>query len=122
MCMRLLLRGLRIGSAVAAIIALAWWLGMRMPGKNIAGAAALSGDEVRLREELRADVHTLAGEIGERNMMRYSQLLAAADFIETSFARAGLQPRRDSYELHGGACHNIEVEIPGSSRRIVLVG
>jgi hypothetical protein len=122
MCVRLLLRGLRIGSAVAAIIALAWWFGMRMPGKNVAGAAALSADEVRLREELRADVQRLAGEIGERNMMRYPQLLAAADFIETSFARAGLQPRRDTYELHGRACHNIEVEIAGASRQIVLVG
>jgi peptidase M28-like protein len=105
---------LRVLIAVAAILALLWWFGMRMPGKNISKAAPLSPDEVKLREELRADVQKLAGEIGERNMWRYAQLNAAADFIEDSFLRAGLHPRRDSYELHGQACHNIEVEIPRS--------
>jgi hypothetical protein len=105
---------LRVLIAVAAILALLWWFGMRMPGKNISKAAPLSPDEVKLREELRADVQKLAGEIGERNMWRYAQLNAAADFIEDSFSRASLHPRRDSYELHGQACHNIEVEIPRS--------
>ena len=86
---------------------------MRMPGRNVSTAAPLSADEIALRAELVADVQTLAGEIGERNMRRYPQLNAAADFIEASFSRAGLQPRRDTYELKGQACHNIEVEIRG---------
>jgi Zn-dependent M28 family amino/carboxypeptidase len=93
-----------------------------MPGKNISKAAPLSPDEVTLREELRADVQKLAGEIGERNLRHYPQLNAAADFIENSFARAGLYPRRDSYELHGQACHNIESEIPGTHSEIILIG
>jgi len=101
-----------------------------MPGKNISKAAPLSPDEITLREELRADVQKLAGEIGERNMWRYAQLNAAADFVEDSFSRAGLRPRRDSYELHGQACHNIEAEIPGHSQgaavssppAIILIG
>ena len=84
-----------------------------MPGKNISKAAPLSPDEVTLREELRADVEKLAGDIGERNMSHYTKLNAAADFIEDSFSRAGLHPRRDSYEIRGQACHNIEAEIPG---------
>ena len=83
-----------------------------MPGKNVSKAAPLSPDEVTLREELRADVQKLAGDIGERNMWHYTKLNAAADFIEDSFSRAGLHPRRDSYEIRGQACHNIEVEIP----------
>ena len=87
---------------------------MRMPGKNISKTAALSANEIALREELHADVQKLAGEIGERNMWHYPQLNAAADFIEDSLSRAGLHPRRDSYELRGQACHNIEAEIPGS--------
>jgi Zn-dependent M28 family amino/carboxypeptidase len=95
---------------------------IKMPGKNVAIAAPLSAEEIVLREELRADVRMLGGQIGERNMARYSQLNAAADFIETSFARAGLRPRRDSYELHGRACHNIEAEIRGASSQIVLIG
>jgi len=109
---RILFSVLRIAIAVAALFALLWWFGMRMPGKNISKAAPLSPDEVTLREELRADVQKLAGDIGERNMWHYTQLNAAADFIEDSFSGAGLHPRRESYEIRGQACHNIEVEIP----------
>src|SRR5947199_9719419 len=116
------LSALRITIAVAAILALLWWFGMRMPGKNILKAASLSPDEVTLREELRADVQKLAGEIGERNMWRYPQLNAATDFIENSFSRAGLHPRQDSYELRGQACHNIQVEIPGARPETLLLG
>jgi Zn-dependent M28 family amino/carboxypeptidase len=93
-----------------------------MPGKNISHAAPLSPDEVALREELRASVQKLAGEIGERNMWHYTQLNAAADFIENFFSRAGLRPRRDTYEMRGQACHNIEAEIPGPNREILLIG
>ena len=113
MSKRILFSVLRIGIAVAAFFALLSWFGVRIRGKNVSKAAPLSSDEVALREELRADVQRLAGEIGERNMWHYAKLNAAADFIEDSFSRAGLHPRRDSYEIRGQACHNIEVEIPG---------
>jgi hypothetical protein len=109
-------------AAAAVAIALVWWLMIRMPGKNVVTAAPLSPDEIALREELRADVQKLAGEIGERNMWHYPQLNAAADFIEDSFARAGLHPRRDSYELRGQICHNIETEVPGARPEILLIG
>ncbi|PYK04750.1 MAG: aminopeptidase, partial [Verrucomicrobia bacterium] len=105
-----------------AVLALLWWFGVRMPGKNILKAAPLSTDEVALREELRASVQRLAGEIGERNMWHYPQLNAAADFIENSFSRAGLRTRRDSYDMHGQACHNIEAEIAGARPEILLIG
>src|SRR4029077_17243561 len=42
--------------------------------------------------------------------------------IEKSFADAGFQPRRDTYEVRGRACHNIETQIAGSSADIVLIG
>ena len=116
MLLRILFSALRIAIAVAAILALLWWFGVRIPGKNISKAAPLSPDEVALREELRADVQKLAGEIGERNMWHYAQLNAAADFIEDSFSRAGFHPRRDSYEIRKQACHNIEVEMLGTSQ------
>ena len=93
-----------------------------MPGRNISSAAVLNEGEIALRAELTADVQKLAGGIGERNMRRYPQLLAAADFIESSFVAAGLAPRRNSYELRGRACHNIEVEIPGSTPGILVIG
>jgi hypothetical protein len=113
---------LRVIGAVALIFFVGWWFSVRMPGKNISKAAPLSSAEIELRAELIADVQTLAGDIGERNMARYPQLNAAADFIENSFSRAGLHPRRDTYELHGRACHNIEAEIRGAHPQILLVG
>ena len=93
-----------------------------MPGKNVSKAGPLSPDEVTLREELRANVQKLAGEIGERNMWHYAQLNVAADFIQDSFWRAGLPTRRDTYEMRGQPCHNIEAEIPGNRPEIIVIG
>src|SRR4051794_7514196 len=95
---------------------------MRMQGKNPSRAASLNEPETALRAALTADVEKLAGDIGERNMNHYPQLVAAADFIEASLTSAGLTPRRDSYELHGRALHNIEVEIRGAGSEILVVG
>src|SRR5512133_1001548 len=119
---RIFFGALRITIVVAAVLVLLWWFGMRMPGKNVSKAGALSPDEVVLREELRANVQKLAGEIGERNMWHYAQLNAAADFIDDSFSRAGLRTRRDSYETRGQPCHNIEAEIPGNRPEIIVIG
>jgi hypothetical protein len=112
----------RIALVLLPIIFLVWAFGIRMPGRNITSAAALNDAEVALRAELVVDVQTLAGEIGERNTMRYAQLNAAAEFIEQSLARARLTLRRDSYELRGHAYHNIEVEIRGARPEILIVG
>ena len=101
MLLKILSSALRVTIAVAAILVLLWWFGMRMPGKNASKAGLLSPDEIALREELRTDVQKLAGEIGERNMWHYAQLNAAADFIEGSFSRAALRTRRDSYQMQG---------------------
>src|SRR5215813_3660850 len=119
---RLLFSVLRVAGAIVAIFALLWWLGMRMPGKNVSKAGPLSPDEVMLREELRAHVQKLAGEIGERNMWHHAQLNAAADFIEDSLSRAGLRTRRDSYDMGGQPCYNIEAEIPGNRPEIIVIG
>ena len=119
---RIFLSALRVTIVVVAVLVLLWWFGMRMPGKNVSKAGPLSPDEITLREELRANVQKLAGEIGERNMWHYAQLNAAADFIEDSFSRAGLRTRRDSYETRGQPCHNIEAEIPGNRPEIIVIG
>ena len=68
----------RMALLLFVIVALLWFFGIRMPGRNISSAATLSATELALRAELKADVEKLAGEIGERNMSRYPQLLAAA--------------------------------------------
>jgi hypothetical protein len=115
-------RVLVLTGSFAIVGSATWCFLLRMPGRNISRPGRLSPEEITLRDELRADVQKLAGEIGERNMARYPQLNAAADFIENSFSSAGLQPRRDTYELHGRACNNIEVEIRGARPAILLIG
>jgi Iap family predicted aminopeptidase len=119
---RVLLTCFWIALAVLAIASIFWISAIRMPGKNTSTAAELSPAEIILRDELRADVRKLAGEIGERNVDHYPQLMAAADFIQNSFSTAGLQPRRDTYQLRNLPCHNIEAEIHGTSPEIVVVG
>ena len=113
---------LRIALAVFVIGGFVWFFGIRMPGRNIPNAATLNESELALRAELMGDVKTLAGDIGERNMNRYPQLIAAADFIDSSLVKGGLTPRRDSYELRGRALHNIEAEIRGTRPEILVIG
>ena len=107
--------------AVPALVA--WWSMIRMPGMSFHGSPPpLTSEELTLRDELKADVQKLAGEIGERNVEHYSQLVAAADFIAQSFSQSGLVPRRDGYEVSGKLCENIELEIPGASQEIFVIG
>ena len=94
-----------------------------MPGKSFAGTPPpLTDEELKLRDELRADVQKLAGEIGERNVPRHAELRSAADAIENSLVTAGLKTRRDGYEVAGKLCENIEAEITGSGAEIVIIG
>ena len=96
---------------------------IRMPGSSFRGPAPqLTSDEVTLRDELAAHVQKLAGEIGERNLAHYPRLVEAAHYIETELTGAGYQVRRDSYEIEGKTCSNLEVELGGVSRDIVLIG
>lgn len=102
---------------------MAWWSMIRMPGRSFQGSAPpLTPAELTLRDELRASVQKLAGEIGERNVQHHAKLVAAAEFIELSFASAGLNPRRDGYEVAGKLCESIEAEIKGARPEILVIG
>ena len=48
--------------------------------------------------------------------------LEAAHYIETELTGAGYQVRRDNYEIEGKTCSNLEAELGGESREIVLIG
>src|SRR5436309_3277874 len=109
--------------ALIATIFAAWWIMIRMPGKSFHGPLPpLTAEQIALRDELAAHVQKLAGEIGERNEFHYAELMAAAEYVESSFSGAGLQSRRDSYELRGRPYHNIEAEIRGVQPQILVVG
>ncbi|MFL6594532.1 MAG: M28 family peptidase [Chthoniobacterales bacterium] len=104
-------------------LAMPWWLMIRMPGKSFRGnPPPLSADEVALRDELMRHVQKLVGEIGERNVRHYPELIASADYIEHSLGEAGLRTRRDGYDLADKHCENIEAEVPGTSGDIFVVG
>ncbi len=110
---------------VLAAAAIAWFTMIRMPSSSYEGPwEPLSEDERRLRDELAADVRTLAGDIGDRNVFAYDNYLAAADFIEASLRGAGYEVRRRPVEAAGRTCHNLEVEIEGKARpgEILVIG
>jgi len=81
-------------------------------------------NEETLENRLRLHVHTLAGEIGERNVFRPSALQAAADYITEEWRKQGYAVMPQCYEVLGVRCANLEVRREGRTRpeEIVLVG
>jgi Zn-dependent M28 family amino/carboxypeptidase len=98
---------------------------VKMPGKSYKGRLpSLTADQIALKDMLRADIETLASDIGERNIWQYDNLTAAADFIEKSLTEAGYEPTRQNFTAEGKTCCNLEVEIKGSSHpdEIIIIG
>src|SRR4051812_29498698 len=77
-----------------------WLLMLRMPGTSHSGAAAplMQRGEI-LRDSLRKDVMKLSGEIGERNLIRYEALTAAAIYLEQQLTDAGYQVELNDFEV-----------------------
>lgn len=96
------------------------------PGRPEVGPLrTLTADELRLKHLLRVDVESLAGTIGERNvLLKPAELEAAAEFIENSLQAGGFQPQSQWYKIRDTKCRNIEAEIRGTSRpeEVVIVG
>jgi hypothetical protein len=102
-----------------------WTLRIKMPGSTHRGSLPpLSVEETALRDQLRADVFALAGRIGERNVGRYENLRAAANYLREELSRAGYQVEPQKYSAYGLKFENLVAEIPGSARpdEIVIVG
>jgi Zn-dependent M28 family amino/carboxypeptidase len=77
-----------------------------------------------LGARLRRHVERLAGEIGERHVLRPEALAAAERYVATTLNRFGHEVNRQSYEAQGVDCANLEVTIAGGARagEIVLAG
>jgi Zn-dependent M28 family amino/carboxypeptidase len=77
-----------------------------------------------LTARLRRHVEQLAGEIGERHVLRPDALHAAERYIVDMFHDAGCVVARQNYEAQGVDCANLEVTIAGQARaeEIVLAG
>ena len=74
--------------------------------------------------KLKAHVSHLADTIGERNLERHEQLEQAASFVESEFKKYNYQPSRQTFQVKGLDCHNIEAEIKGSisPKEIIIIG
>jgi Zn-dependent M28 family amino/carboxypeptidase len=120
---------------VGVLAAGVWVVMLRMPGSSWRGPLPpLTAAEAALRDELRRDIGVLAGEIGERNLVRPDALARAVAYIEGALTAAGYRVRRQTYETPPEAFYrmagvernfvNLEGERPGSGRaaEIVVVG
>ncbi len=93
-----------------------------MAGTSYRGPLSpLSAEQTALRDELRRHVEELAREIGERNVFKPAQLAAATAYIETTVANAGHTVARQTFKAGGETCHNLEIVIPGTTRRDEMI-
>jgi hypothetical protein len=100
----------------------AWLVMIRMPGRCFEGPLPpLTTQEIATRDALHAELEHLVA-FGERNVAHPDALEASAAWIERELAAAGYHPARQTEQVDGTSCSNIEVERRGTSEEIVLVG
>jgi len=98
------------------IVTVAWRSMMAMPGRSWRGTLPPLADSQRaLAAELRRDVLALASN-GPRSVPE--TLAPAAEYIERELIAAGYKPSRQ----HTSEGDNIEVELRGESKEIVVIG
>ena len=98
---------------------------IRMPGQSHQGPLPpMTNGQRTLEQQLRSHVQQLAGQIGERNVFRHDRLVMAADYIRTTLAHDGDEVRRQSYEVGGIGCENVEAEVRGNQKpdEIIVIG
>ena len=98
---------------------------IRMPGRSFSGPLPpLTDDERAIAANLQRHVRALAQEIGERNLDRNPQLLAAERYIADQWRLLGATPERQTYTCDGKEVANIEIVHPtaSQSREIFIVG
>jgi hypothetical protein len=99
---------------------------LKMPGQSYRGPlAALTEQQVALREALKTDVTQFATKIGERNAVRkLAALNRAADYIQQRWNAAGQKAQIAEFTSRGVKCRNIWCQRKGTRKpeEIVLIG
>ena len=118
------------GSIIASAL-IAHHVMFRMPGTSHTGPLPpITQQQLELAANLQQHVTHLASTIGERNTRHPNNLNAAADYIQQHLTNLGYNPQRQTYNITHPydqtplPCHNIEIEITGSTHpdRIVIIG
>jgi hypothetical protein len=110
---------------VVSASAVVWPMMVRMPGESYQGPLPPATENLRaLEQELHTYVQTLAGDIGERNLFHYDKLVTAAEYIRSTLHDFGYEVQRQTYEVKGRVCENIEAEVLGTDRpdHILVIG
>src|ERR1700681_3343734 len=91
---------------------------------SVSNSNANPPDRQRLADRLRGHVAKLAGDIGERNVLRPWALHAAADYIRAQWTTQGYQVAAHGYQVEGVVSENLEVTLPGKAKpdEIILIG
>jgi Zn-dependent M28 family amino/carboxypeptidase len=77
---------------------------------------------VKLPASLRRDVEALATRIGERNVAHERAYAQAAGYIEQSLRNAGFATARQTFEVDGVDCANVEAVLSGETSEVVVIG
>ncbi|MBE7557894.1 M28 family peptidase [bacterium] len=96
-----------------------------MPGRSYSGPLpALTSEEREIADNLERHVRALAGEIGERNVFVYHQLVASEQYISNQWRVLGASPERQAFAAYGREVANVEIAMPGANRpdAIFVVG
>ena len=104
-------------------------LATQSPADSVPVVAANQISDVREKpltteQTLKKHVVHLATTIGERNLRTYDKLCDAADYIEAEYKSYGYKPARQTYQVQGRDCFNLDVEIKGtkSPNEVVIIG
>jgi hypothetical protein len=96
-----------------------------MPNRSYSGPFhPLSDEEKLVHDRLKKHVFTIAGEIGERNIWHYSELEAAASYIEGVYSDLGYHATGQAFKVDNLSVRNLEAELKGvlEADEIVIVG
>jgi hypothetical protein len=121
--MRMTVWLLTAGAAAAALLGLAWWYALVVPGRSHAGPLPpATGEEQDIAIRLRRHVVAVASE--PHNVKHYAALERAAQHIERTLQELGYAPERQVFTVAGRAVRNIEVlkEAKASAAPSLVIG
>ncbi|UCE08885.1 MAG: M20/M25/M40 family metallo-hydrolase [bacterium] len=96
-----------------------------MPGCSYSGPLPDRTEiELEVKNRIRQHIHTLAEQIGERNIWRCEALEASGEFIESTFNDLDYQVAVQNYTVESKNVKNLEVESVGTTNpeEIIVIG